>query len=105
MNFLITLICAVIGFGAVWAFLKIVWEPGNTESLKMKAYIRDLEWQTKKLDAGINPDGMPFDYDHSSDYHNLGCDCEQCKRINPVNEARVARDAAKLKLLREASND
>lgn len=100
MQVLITLACIAIAFFGTWAFLKLVWEPGNTEHLKAQAYIRDLEWQKKQLDAGLNPNGMPFDYDHSSDYHNVGCPCEQCKRIGPENDTRVERDAAILKALR-----
>lgn len=99
MQFLITLICACIGFFGVWAFLELVWEPGNTESLKAKAYIRDLEFRGRQIDAGINPDGMPYDYDRSSDYHNYNCTCEQCKRIGPENNARIERDARKLNKL------
>jgi len=99
MQFLIILVCATIGFWSVWFFLKLVWEPGNTESLKMKSHIRDLEWRGEQIKAGINPDGMPYDYDHSSDYHNRGCTCEQCERIEPQNRYKIERDAKKLKNL------
>ncbi len=100
MATLILLATATLAFFGTWAFLKIVWEPGNTEHLKAQAYIRDLQWKNEQLDAGINPDGMPFDYDHSSDYHNYNCTCEQCKRIAPENQARIQRDKAKLIKLR-----
>lgn len=99
MQFLMIILCANIGFWSVWFFLKLVWEPGNTEHLKMQAQIRTLEWKKRQLDAGVNPDGMPFDYDHSSGYHNYNCGCEQCKRIGPENEARIKRDAIKVKEL------
>jgi len=100
MDFLITLLCAVIALFGTWAFLKFIIEPSRTESLKMKVHIRDLDWRNKQLKAGVNPDGMPFDYDHSRDYHNYNCTCDQCKRIGPENEARVARDVEKIKTLR-----
>lgn len=90
---------AVLSFGAVWAFLKLVYEPHNTEHLKAQSYIRELEFRGRQIDAGINPDGLPYDFDHSSDYHNQGCKCEQCERIKPENEARIQRDASKMRVL------
>jgi len=105
MQVLIILLCACVGMFGTWAFLKIIWEPGNTEHLKNQAYIRDLEWQKRQLDAGLNPGGMPFDYDRSHDLCNAYSPCPGCAKVSAENDARVQRDLAIRNKLLGVSNN
>jgi len=96
------LVWLVIVFFGVYAFLKFIWEPNNTEHLKQLTYIRELEWRKKQIEAGINPDGMPFGYDHSCDLHNYNCTCEHCKTVSAKNDKLIRKEAAIRKKLLES---
>lgn len=72
--------------------LKVYWDYGQDQSNKRKAYIRDLEWRGRQISAGLNPDGMPYGWDHSHDLCNANSPCSGCAAVQAKNNKLIERD-------------